>query len=113
MTDRRFYLLLTLLFLALASGEIAYGVFGPLSASTHQIDEFSGCGGDPGTISPSRVRMRPKVRRGPCLDVGSDCARAKARPRPLGLERACNDERRDRTESPVAAGGSCFLRMHF
>jgi len=42
MTDRRFYLLLTLLLLALASGEIAYGVFGPLSASTHQIDEFSG-----------------------------------------------------------------------
>ncbi len=39
--DRRFYLLLTLLLLALASGEIAYGVFGPLSASTHQIDEFS------------------------------------------------------------------------
>jgi hypothetical protein len=41
MTDQRFYLLLALLLFALAGGEIAYGVFGPLSASTHQIDEFS------------------------------------------------------------------------
>jgi len=51
MTDRRFYLLLALLLLALASGEIAYGVFGPLSASMHQIDEFSAAAiacGDPG-----------------------------------------------------------------
>ena len=41
MTDRRFYLLLALLLLALASGEIVYAMVGPLSAPTHQIDEFS------------------------------------------------------------------------
>ena len=41
MTDRRFYLVLTLLILALACGEIVYGVLGPFSAPTHLIDEFS------------------------------------------------------------------------
>jgi hypothetical protein len=41
MTDQRFYLLLTLLMLALAAGEIIYAVQGPFSAPTHQIDEFS------------------------------------------------------------------------
>jgi hypothetical protein len=41
MTDRRFYLLLTLVILALAGGEIVYAVWGPFSAPTHQIDEFS------------------------------------------------------------------------
>ena len=41
MTDRTFYLALTLLVLALAGGEAAYGVFGPFSARQHQIDEFS------------------------------------------------------------------------
>jgi hypothetical protein len=41
MTDRRFYLLLTLLILALAGGEIVYAVLGPFSAPTHVIDEFS------------------------------------------------------------------------
>jgi hypothetical protein len=41
MTDRRFYLLLTFLMLALAAGEIVYAVLGPFSAPTHQIDEFS------------------------------------------------------------------------
>jgi hypothetical protein len=41
MTDRRFYLLLTLLILALAGGEIVYAVLGPFSAPTHLIDEFS------------------------------------------------------------------------
>ncbi|SHH64566.1 hypothetical protein [Bradyrhizobium erythrophlei] len=41
MTDQRFYLLLTLLILALACGEIVYAVLGPFSAPTHTIDEFS------------------------------------------------------------------------
>jgi hypothetical protein len=41
MTDSRFYLLVTLLMLALAAGEIVYAVLGPFSAPTHQIDEFS------------------------------------------------------------------------
>jgi hypothetical protein len=41
MTDRVFYLAVTLLVLALAAGEIAYGMFGPFSARQHQIDEFS------------------------------------------------------------------------
>jgi hypothetical protein len=41
MTDSRFYLLLTLLMLALAAGEIVYAVLGPFAAPTHQIDEFS------------------------------------------------------------------------
>jgi hypothetical protein len=41
MTDRVFYLALTLLVLTLATGEVVYGVFGPFSASLHQIDEFS------------------------------------------------------------------------
>jgi hypothetical protein len=41
MTDRRFYLLLTLLILALPGGEIVYAVLGPFSAPTHVIDEFS------------------------------------------------------------------------
>jgi hypothetical protein len=41
MTDRQFYLALTLLLLALAGGEIVYAVFGPLSAPQHQIDELS------------------------------------------------------------------------
>jgi|SRR5882757_2283118 len=41
MTDRRFYLFMTLLILALACGEIVYAVLGPFSAPTHLIDEFS------------------------------------------------------------------------
>jgi len=41
MTDRRFYLLLTLLVLTLAAGEVVYAVLGPFSAPTHVIDEFS------------------------------------------------------------------------
>jgi hypothetical protein len=41
MSDRRFYLLLTLLILALAGGEIVYAVLGPFSEPTHVIDEFS------------------------------------------------------------------------
>jgi hypothetical protein len=41
MTDRQFYLTLTLLLLALAGGEIVYAMVGPLSAPTHQIDELS------------------------------------------------------------------------
>jgi hypothetical protein len=40
MTDRRFYLLLTLLILALAGGKIVYAVLGPFSAPTQLIDEF-------------------------------------------------------------------------
>jgi hypothetical protein len=41
MTDRAFYLALTLLVLTLAAGEVAYGMFGPFGAREHQIDEFS------------------------------------------------------------------------
>jgi hypothetical protein len=41
MTDRRFYLLLTLPVLALAAGEVFYAMVGPLSAPTHQVDELS------------------------------------------------------------------------
>ena len=41
MTDRRFYLLLTLLVLTLAAGEVVYAMVGPLSAPTHQIDDLS------------------------------------------------------------------------
>jgi hypothetical protein len=41
MTDRRFYLLLTLLVLALTAGEIVYAMVGPLSEPTHQVDELS------------------------------------------------------------------------
>ena len=41
MTDRRFYLLLTLLVLALAAGEIAYAMVGPLSEPTRQLEELS------------------------------------------------------------------------
>jgi hypothetical protein len=41
MTDRRFYLLLTLLLLALAGGEVVYAMVGPLSEPTHRLDEFS------------------------------------------------------------------------
>jgi hypothetical protein len=41
MTDRAFYLALTLLVLTLAAGEIVYGVFGPFSAPLHQVDELS------------------------------------------------------------------------
>jgi hypothetical protein len=41
MTDRRFYLLLTLLLLALAGGEIVYAMVGPLSEPTRQLDELS------------------------------------------------------------------------
>jgi hypothetical protein len=39
MTDRRFYLLLALLILALAGGEIVYAMVGPLSEPTGQLDE--------------------------------------------------------------------------
>jgi hypothetical protein len=41
MTDRRFYLSLTVLVLAIAAGEIFYAMVGPLSAPTHQLDELS------------------------------------------------------------------------
>ena len=41
MTDRGFYLLLTVLLLALAAGEVVYAMVGPLSAPTHQVEEFS------------------------------------------------------------------------
>jgi hypothetical protein len=41
MTDRRFYLLLALLLLALAGGEIVYAMVGPLSEPTGQLDELS------------------------------------------------------------------------
>jgi hypothetical protein len=41
MSDRRFYLLLTLVILGLAGGEIVYAVLGPFSEPTHVIDEFS------------------------------------------------------------------------
>jgi hypothetical protein len=41
MTDRVFYLTMTLLVLTLAAGEIVYGMFGPFSAHSHRIDEFS------------------------------------------------------------------------
>ncbi len=41
MTDRRFYLLLTLLVLTLAAGEVVYAMVGPLSAPTHQVDDLS------------------------------------------------------------------------
>jgi hypothetical protein len=41
MTDRVFYLALTLLVLTLAAGEVLYGVFGPFSSLPHQIDELS------------------------------------------------------------------------
>ena len=38
MTDRRFYLLLALLILALAGGEVVYAMVGPLSGPTQQVD---------------------------------------------------------------------------
>jgi hypothetical protein len=41
MTDRRFYLLLALVLLALAGGETVYAIVGPLSEPTGQLDEFS------------------------------------------------------------------------
>ena len=41
MTDRRFYLLLTLLVLTPAAGEVVYAMVGPLSAPTHQVDDLS------------------------------------------------------------------------
>ena len=41
MTDRRFYLFLALVLLALAGGEIVYAMVGPLSEPTGQLDEFS------------------------------------------------------------------------
>jgi hypothetical protein len=41
MTDRRFYLLLTLLVLALAAGEVVYAMVGPLSEPTPQLEEVS------------------------------------------------------------------------
>jgi len=47
MTDRRFYLLLTFLLLALAAAEVVYAMVGPLSVPTHQVEE---------TSSISRVR---------------------------------------------------------
>jgi hypothetical protein len=37
MTDRRFYLLLALLLLALAAGEVVYAMVGPLSETTGQL----------------------------------------------------------------------------
>ena len=41
MTDRRFYLLLTLLLLALGGGEVVYAMVGPLSEPTRLLDELS------------------------------------------------------------------------
>jgi hypothetical protein len=41
MTDRRFYLFLALVLLALAGGEIVYAMVGPLSEPTGQLDKFS------------------------------------------------------------------------
>ncbi len=41
MTDRRFYLLQTLLVLALAAGEVVYAMVGPLSEPMHQVHELS------------------------------------------------------------------------
>jgi hypothetical protein len=41
MTDRGFYLAMTLLILALAAGEIVYGIFGPLTGRSHRVNEFS------------------------------------------------------------------------
>jgi hypothetical protein len=41
MTDGRFYLLLALLLLALAGGEIVYAMVGPLSEPTGQLDQLS------------------------------------------------------------------------
>ncbi len=41
MTDGRFYLLLALLLLALAGGEIVYAMVGPLSEPPRQLDELT------------------------------------------------------------------------
>ena len=41
MTDGRFYLLLALLLLALAGGEIVYAMVGSLSEPTRQLDELT------------------------------------------------------------------------
>jgi hypothetical protein len=41
MEDRWFFIAVMALVLALAAGEIVYGVYGPFSASAHRIDEFS------------------------------------------------------------------------
>lgn len=41
MEDRWFFIAMVALVLALAAGEIAYGVYGPFSARAHAIDEFS------------------------------------------------------------------------
>ena len=41
MTDRQFYLLLALLLLALAAGEVVYAMVGPLSETTGQLGELS------------------------------------------------------------------------
>jgi len=41
MTDGRFYLLLAMLLLALAGGEIVYVMVGPLSEPTRQLDELT------------------------------------------------------------------------
>jgi hypothetical protein len=41
MTDGRFYLLLALLLLVLAGGEIVYAMVGPLSEPTGQLDQLS------------------------------------------------------------------------
>ena len=40
-TDGRFYLLLALLLLALAGGEIVYAMVGPLSEPPRQLDELT------------------------------------------------------------------------
>jgi hypothetical protein len=58
MTDRRFYLLLTLLVLTLAAGEVVYAMVGPLSAPTHQVDDLSSINRVRWTI-PVRPRVRP------------------------------------------------------
>ena len=41
MTDRQFYLLLALLLLAVAAGEVVYAMVGPLSETTGQLGELS------------------------------------------------------------------------
>ncbi|WP_315830912.1 hypothetical protein [Bradyrhizobium prioriisuperbiae] len=42
MEDRSFFITLILLMLALAAGEVAYGIYGPFSADApHEMHEFS------------------------------------------------------------------------
>lgn len=41
MEDRSFFVTVVLVMLALAAGEIAYGIYGPFSAPGHDAMEFS------------------------------------------------------------------------